>query len=187
MGLFKRLFRNPNYTNSKNWMELLLNLSKGLEECRELWFKACLNEIKEKSNITVQKTHLEGHIDFATKGYQLFLVSLFLGMHKYLPSNNIREFIERLSAQVCGTELEECLEYLIKYSTVTEDYKAQMKTFSNDIEKFLTDTSDNKLEEIISNTGPLLWEATHIVVADNFDDEKTADECQEWLKQKGYL
>lgn len=129
MGIFSKLFAGS--PDREHWSTISLNISKGLEDIRKTWFDSCVKVLQESSSkkgkdslaIEIVNIHLGGGADLAIKAYQLYLVSGFLAQHAYIPPSEGKDFADILYAQVCGTQIEECLAFfhVTKRFKVTEE------------------------------------------------------------------
>jgi hypothetical protein len=181
VGIFSKLFfRTP---DRKNWSEISLNISKGLEEMRKIWFDSCVKKIqstlfnKDFQNIQEINTHLEGEAELAIKAYQLYIVSGFLAEHLYIPPSEGKAFADILYAQVCGTKIEEILTFLSSYEEVHGKAEQQTFRFCFDVAKnIMGDKGALAASVLIDMFIPSFIAINQYVVAECFGDKKTAEE-----------
>ncbi len=171
----------------EEWSELSLMIAQGLEQARTQWFQTLIDffcgttkdRIIEELQITVKHTTLSGEAAHATKAWQLYLVSNFLAHHRYIPPSEGRDFADLLYAQVCGTELSNCLSFLARYDEVTGDRSTQLGRFGLDISRYITGQDAPLMESLlVASTLPQFTVVIHLVVAAAFADSKTVSELQ---------
>jgi len=191
MGFFSRLFRGAG-PSREDWGVISLRIAKGLEEVRKKWFETLVGIFREMSKkgawkdppITVKRTNLAGDATHALKAYQLYLVSAFLAKHGYIPPSQGRDFADLLFAQVCGTELEQCLAFFNRYHEAHEDPGRQLFRFASDISRYITGNDTSFYESmLVDPTIPVFAWLTHMVVADAFGDQVTVAQLQTKLSE----
>jgi hypothetical protein len=162
----------------EEWGAISLRIARSLKELRERWFPVCVNGLRE-SKFKVRRASLSGEADRATRAFQLYLVANYLSQHAYIPTSEGRDFADILFAQVCGTELEECLVPFSRYAEVQTDRGAVLFRFSADIARYITG-NDTPLPEAmaVAETTPTFGILTHMIVADAFGDMDTVSELQ---------
>jgi len=179
MGIFSK-FSNGS-PSREHWGSIALNIAKGLEDVRTMWFNSCVQTLKEKSpeqdddsvEIEAVNNRLGGNADLAIKAYQLFLTSSSIGQHNYIKSSEGKDFADILYAQVCGINLEECLSFFSRYHKAN-DGGTQLFRFSSDVAKYITGKEAPLSESmLIASTVPKFMAINHIVVARSFGDDKT--------------
>ncbi len=181
MGIFSKLFLGT--PNRKNWRAISLNISKGLDEMRKIWFDSCVEKIqsnlsnKDSPNIEEINTHLEGEAELAIKAYQLYIVSGFLAQHLYIPPSEGKDFADILYAQVCGTKIKEILAFLSSYDEVHGEVEQQTFRFCSDVAKHIMgDKGALAASILIVPSIPSFIAINQYVVAECFGDKKTANE-----------
>ncbi len=171
----------------EEWGEISLRIAQGLEQARNHWFQTVVDvfsgTIKDRNieelHITVKRRALSGEAAHATKAWQLYLVSLFVAHHRYIPLHQGRDFADLLYAQVCGTELPECLNFFARYDEVTGDRAAQLGRFSLDISRYITEHEAPVMESLlVASTLPPFTVLIHTVVAAAFGDSDTVSQIQ---------
>lgn len=164
-----------------SWGEISVNISRMLEEGRERFFRACIRAVQRSEEEVVCES-LGGSGDFALKGYQLGLVSAFLGLKGYIDERHAQEFVTPLYAHVCGSHVDECLEYLNRY--YVEDGDGTMKLVG-DVIRYVTNREEVDAAIAISllPSELLLSGDAQIVVATCFGDEKVAEELMAGLER----
>jgi len=186
MGFFPRLFGGGG-PSREDWAAISLRIAQGLEEVRKTWFQACVDNFREASEksasegppITMKRANLAGDAGRASKAYQLYLVSGFLAQHGYIPPSQGRDFADILFAQVCGTELEQCLSFFARYHEAQADPGTQLFRFGSDISRYITGNDAPLVESmLVASTVPVCVALSHMVVADAFGDQRTVAQLQ---------
>ncbi|NVM54780.1 MAG: hypothetical protein HWN66_13845 [Candidatus Helarchaeota archaeon] len=171
----------------EDWSTTSLYISKGLEKLRRKWFDLCVKTLQESSSekgkdsldIEVVNIRLGADADLAIKAYQLYLVSGFLAKHAYISLSEGKDFADILWAQVCGTQIEECLAFFSRYHEVQSDGGTQLFRFSSDVAKYITGNEAPLFESmLIGQTVGALVGSVHILVASCFGDEKTVKKLE---------
>lgn len=179
MGIFSKLFaRGP---GREDWSMISLNISKGLEDVRKTWFNSCVKVLQENSSkkgkdslaIKIVHIRLGGEANLAIKAFQLYLVSGFLSQHSYISPSKGKDFADILYAQVCGTQIVECLAFFSRYQEVLSDRGTQLFQFTSDVSKYITGNKAPLNESmLIMPNIPLFVSLNHIVIANCFGDNK---------------
>lgn len=186
MGFFSQLFGGGG-PGREDWGAISLRITQGLEEVRKTWFQACVDNFLETSKkgasegppIVVKRANLAGDAARASKAYQLYLVSGFLAQHGYIPPSQGRDFADILFAQVCGTELEQCLSFFGRYHEAQGDPGTQLFRFGSDISRYITGNDAPLVESMLAaSTLPVFVAMSHMVVADAFADQGTVAQLQ---------
>lgn len=153
----------------EEWSEISLIIAQGLEQVRNQWFNQWFPSRWWK------RTTLSGEAAHATKAWQLYLVSNFLAHHRYIPPSEGRDFADLLYAQVCGTELPECLSFLARY----DEGSTQFGRFILDISRYISpqDAPAAKLL-LVASTIPRFTDLIHLVVVAAFGDSKSVSQLQ---------
>ncbi len=186
MGILDKLFgREP---DRSHWGEIVNNITVGLEHVRQRWFKMCVEGLQqvssEESPITIKKQNIGGNGLRAVKAYQLFLVSYFLAQHRYIPPSQGRDFADLIFAQVCGSDLEGCLQYFARYEGA--DGGMGLFRFTSDFAVYITETEAPLMEAMaLGATAPTLAHLSHMVLAASFADHQTVEMLQRKLEQGG--
>ena len=138
--------------NREDWANISLCIAQGLKESRKIWFNSCvqiLGNLKESEEVV--NSELGGEAELAIKTWQLYQASGFLPA--YISESDGRDFADILYAQVCGTELLECMSYLKRYREV-EDNSTILFRFCSDVAKYIT---GNSTPLISSDLPPKKW------------------------------
>jgi len=179
MGIFSKLFTGG--PDRKEWSMISLNISKELLDIRKTWFNSCVKILQEYSSkkskdsldIKIVNIHLGGEADLAIKAFQLYLVSGFLSQHSYISPSKGKDFADIFYAQVCGTQIVECLVFFSRYQEVLSNRGKLLFRFTSDVAKYITDNKAPLTESmLITPTVPLFISLNHIVVAYCFGDNK---------------
>lgn len=179
MGIFSKLFASG--PGREDWSMISFKISKGLEDVRKTWFNSCVKVLQENSSkkgkdslaIKILNIHLGGEADLAIKAFQLYLVSGFLSQHSYISPSKGKDFADILYAQVCGTQIVECLVFFSRYQEALSERGKQLFRFTSDVTKYITGNKAPLNESmLIIPTVPLFVSLNHIVVANCFGDNK---------------
>lgn len=188
MGIFSRLFKNG--PTRDKWGQISLDIAKGLEVARDIWFGVCIEGLTSASEehsdrdykIKIVEDKLFGNGLQAVKAYQLYLVSIFIAQHTYIKRHEGKDFADLLYAQVCGLDLEECLYYFGRYHEMAKDGGTQLIRFNNDVAKHITGNPAPVIESMmIGAIFPLFVLPVQMVVAEAFGDLKTVAALDEKL------
>jgi hypothetical protein len=196
-NILSRLFKSSPPRNQ--WGRISLDIAKGLEEVRNAWFGLCIEMLQSASKenppgdhkleIRIRRNKLYGNGLLALKAYQLYIVSGFLV--NYIRQYEGKDFADILYAQVCGLDLENCLDYWGRYHEMEKDGGTQLFRFTNDIAKHITGDPSPPNESpplieamIIGEIFPLLYLSVCMVVADAFGDSKTVAKLKKSLSEK---
>jgi len=191
MGIFRRSFGGA--PDRKDWSAISLSIAQGLEGLRKQFFAFCVDSIKDSlpeedehsQEVEVKNTSLGGEAELAIKAYQLYLTSLFLGEHEYISPKDVRDFADLLYAQVSGTQLEQCLDYLSRYTEPEIDGGTQLFRFSSDVAKYITASEAPLIEAMaISSAFGTFVALHHMLVAEIFGDEKTVKRMRKVIREK---
>ena len=167
-----------------DWLRICTSIASQLQVLRQRWFRSFLNVITKYSSKKVVNSALEGDAELALKAYQLYLVSGFLAGHDYIPQHEGKDFADLLYAQVCGTQLPECLRFLERYHEVGSDT-------SEEVGRQIFRVASDVLEYILGGENPWVQASAsrhlfpaynllhHLVVADSFGDDQTAQIIRE--------
>jgi len=128
MGFFSRK------TKQRTWDDICSDLSGLLEESRKRFFRAAVEAVKE-TGVAAPNDALGGEGDFALKGYQLELVSAFVGRQAYVEEESLEEFDSLMLSQICGDDAEDCMGYVHRY--YVQKGEANVKLL-NDVVRFIT-------------------------------------------------
>jgi hypothetical protein len=167
-----------------------LNIAKGLEEVRKIWFDSCVKLLRESAkknslDIHLVTIRLGGEGDLAIRAYQLLLVSNCLAKYTYIPPSQGKDFADILYAQVCGTKVETILSFLSRYHEVT-DSGTQLFRFSSDVAKYITGNESPLAEStLLASTLLPFAVMNHLVVASCFADDKTVKKLESELNNEG--
>ena len=159
------------------WGSICLEIAKQFKEDREKWFKACIDllikKAKEGQRITIVRPVLGGTAEQALKAFQLRLASLMLYEREYIPPDQGQDFADLLYAQVCGTELDECMVYVRRYLEFKTDFGALTNAFCHDACDYITTSkvTETEMNAVLLIVLPLLY-PTHMIVASVFQDKK---------------
>jgi hypothetical protein len=188
MGFFTRFLKSG--PPRDQWGRISLDITKGLEEARNIWFELCVEILRSASEdnsnkdykIKIIQKKLTGNGLQAVKAYQLYWASVFIGHKAYIPRHEGKDFADILYAQVCGLELEECLHYFDRYHEMTKHGGTQLIRFTNDVARHITGNPAPLIESmIIGETFPLFSLSVQIIVAEAFGDLKTVAALNEKL------
>lgn len=186
MGLFKFLKKSP---SRELWAVISFNLSARLEALRREYFEQCVKVIQEYSKekdepeMKIVNRELGGKADLAIKAYQLYLTSLFLAHHGYIPKSQGKDFADILYAQVCGTQLVDCLSYFSRYHGAKGG--DQLRYFSNDVASYITGNDRPLWEGLLIGPSVIPFtQLVHLTVAEAFGDNKTAEKVSRELTEK---
>jgi len=186
MGIFSKLLGNR--PNREHWGLISLNIAKGLEEVRKIWFDSCvklLQDSTEKNSLDFDLVNirLEREGELAIKAYQLLLVSNCLAKHTYIPPLQGKDFADILYAQVCGTQVEKILSFLSRYHEVAES-GTQLFRFCSDVAKYISGNEAPLAESTLLGSTLLPFAImNHIVVASCFGDDKTVKKLESELSK----
>ena len=162
----------------EEWGAISLRIARSLQELRERWFPVCVNGLRE-SQFKVRRAGLSGEADRATRAFQLYLVANYLSQHAYIPTSEGRDFADILFAQVCGTELGECLVPFSRYAGGETGGGTVLFRFSADIARYITGDDTPLLESMAVAEATLTFGIlTHMIVADAFGDVDTVSELR---------
>lgn len=197
--MFKHIFggssrqANP---SREDWPAISLYITKELEDVRKEWFGWCVRTFEKAADsfkqekdmdyqIEVKNKHLSGEAELAIKAYQLFLASGFIAKHKYISQQEGKYFADLLYAQVCGTQLEECLPYFHHYLTTRESEGHHVYFFLKDVANYITGNQATLVEvTFIQPIFLILVDATCLAIAYAFGDEETSKEIRERLEKQ---
>jgi hypothetical protein len=185
MRLFGKIFRTG--PPRDQWGTISLQIAKGLQEARKIWFHNCIKIIQAISQdpsfkeyrINIKQKTLTGKPLQAVKAYQLYWASDFIGQQVYIPKHKGNDFADILYAHVCGTELDTCYYYFNRY-VEAKDGGGQLIRFTND---FASHIVGNLVvgDIIIQATITFFALSVQIVVAESFGDLKTTAALNERL------
>lgn len=169
-----------------DWLTICTSIASQLQVLRERWFRSFLNVIKKYSSKKVVNSALEGDAELALKAYQLYLVSGFLAGHDYIPQHEGKDFADLLYAQVCGTQLPECLRFLERYhevgSDTSEEVSRQIFRVASDVSEYILG-GENPWAEArrLMHLFPEYGLVHHLVVANSFGDDQTVQIIREGI------
>jgi len=167
-----------------DWLTICTSIASELQELRQRWFRSFLDLILKYSGKEVVNSALEGEAELALKAYQLYLVSSFLAGHEYIPQHEGKDFADLLYAQVCGTQLPECLHFLERYHEVGSDTSEEVgrQTFrvASDVLEYILGGENPWVEASASiHLFPAYGLLHHAVVANSFGDDQTVQIIRE--------
>ena len=191
MNFFSKFFKHGNRQNPEDWLEKSLCIAKGLEHLRKTWYNFGVKILQEQQtngkdspDIKLANINLGGDADLAIKAFQLYFVSWFIAQHTYIPRKNGKDFADILYSQVCGTQIEKCMEFLSRYYEVQSDVDMQIFRFVSDVAKYITENEAPLTESmLLGSTVPNFVANIHLIVAKCFDDEGTVKEIEAQLKK----
>lgn len=179
MSILSKFF-SSNGDNSDNWGLISTQIAQGFEKIQKNWFRNCIDILQQASDdedlgerhIVVKHTELAGDASLAVKAFQLMLASEYIAKHTYISRSHGQDFANILYAQVCGTDLLDCMKFFKRYVEVEGSVK--LSRFSSDLACYITD-KENSLDEsiLIAMVFPVFAYLTHMVVADAFGDQNT--------------
>ena len=192
MGFFSKIFGSKE-PRREHWVHISLEIAQSLKEVRELWFKACVELLRdppeqdgEPVEFTIKRTDLADDAEHALKAFQLYLVAMVLNQHRYILQSRGKDFADILFSQVFGIDLEEGLKWFKNYLNAEKERALGM--FSLDIAGHITGGKyeaphESLIGSVIISTHLFLQLAglVHMAVADAFDDRKTYNELKENL------
>jgi hypothetical protein len=196
LGIFSRLFKSG--PPRDQWGRISLDIAKGLEEGRDVWFGLCIKVLTSASGeyhqgedkIRIRRNTLYGNGLRALKAYQLYLVSKSLAQQAYIKPYEGKDFADILYAQVCGLDLGKCLIYWNRYHEIDNNRGAQLFRFTNDIASHITgdpvppkDPPPLIESMIIGEIFPLFYLSVCIVVANGFGDLQTVSALNKKLSE----
>lgn len=179
VGIFSKLFAGG--PGREDWSMISFNISKGLEDVRKTWFNSCVKVLQENSSkkgkdslaIKIVHIRLGGEANLAIKAFQLYLVSSFLSQHSYISSSKGKDFADILYAQVCGTQIVECMAFFSRYQEVLSNRGTQLFRFTSDVAKYITGNKTPLNESmLIVPTISLFVSLNYSVIANCFGDNK---------------
>ncbi len=174
--------KDPSEASRDDWPEISLGISKSLEDDRIRFFESCLERIEKSDSSKVVNRSLAGSADLALKGYQLGIVPAFLEYKQLLREEDAQQFATLLYAQVCGTKIEECLEYLHRYYMEKRDGAIRLVS---DVIRYITNSEDVDstiamgllVSEFMLSANAQIWVAVH------FRDEILAKQLMDGTKR----
>lgn len=176
-----KFWKKPHHKSPdrKLWFSISTNISLELKDLREFWFDYCIKTInhrRQSTNINHVNfnTELKGVADIAIKAYQLYLSSTFIAQHTYIDLSVGKEFADILYAQVCGTEIKECMVYFERYMELNGN-STQLFRFSSDVANYITGKEDITSAMEISMAFPILVNVNHQIISRNFNDMDTVE------------
>lgn len=147
----------------KNLSEIASEVAYRMEIQRNKWFDACLQLITHmnEGQIKIENPKLCGTTEIIIKSFQVVHVLSFIHMQKYC--EDIGEFTRLLCEKVCGSQYEDCVQYIDRYTKLKQELRG--KRFK---EQFVEFAEDIALSIVGSPTGVLLAPAVDVTVFDFF-------------------
>jgi hypothetical protein len=175
------------------WPRISNHIVRGLARDADSWFDHVVREVRSVSSgpepnapkAEPKRTALGGEAVHAVRAFQLIAATRFIDTLRYIPEADARDFADLLWAQVCGSKLDEVINYVRYYREVEGDQEAEWSRFAADIMTYvLGETSPLFLimSVIMQTTFPELIGHVGSIVADAFGDENTFNDLQRQLK-----
>ena len=178
------LFRS-NSDSNKHFPEI--KIAKRLALVRRELFSDCVKALgdsyrKGHSKNSLQNTSLGGCAELALMSCQLYYVSDFIDLHKYIQVERRDEFDNTLLKRVCGSKLNNCLKFSCHYKMI--DYMTRSARFCHDIAEYITESSNVVIEmSLLNPIATYLYMMTQITVADAFGDEAAVQILKSGIEQ----
>ena len=186
MGILDKIFgRRP---DRSQWPRIVNDITVGFEQIRQKWFETCIDGLEgvasEDAQVRIQRRTLDGNGLRAAKAYQLFLTLSYLAKHRYIPPSEGHDFADLLFAQVCGSDLEQCLHCFARYEKA--DRGSGLFRFTSDVAEHITGNEAPLMEAMtLSATTPMFAHLSHMVLAASFNDQRTVQSLQRKIEQGG--
>jgi hypothetical protein len=166
----------------EEWLDVTTELTAEFEEARESWFDQvveffeAVSQQEESPRYETPDLYPDAEVENSMRGYQLFVSLTLTATNQYIDREVFEDFADILTAQVCGADYFECMEYYNRFAE-TNDPEA-WKRILGDVAAKMFDGSESGADhtELVREITPLLSIMTMMVTARSFGDDERVEE-----------
>lgn len=155
-------------------------IAAGFKTLREEQFDSATRVLERRlgRELTILRKPLGGDADRALRGYQLWITTVFVAVHPYVPQEESQSFFRSLSSAVCRDDVERVLSYYQEFHQCRHDVAEQMARVAFPVVNYLTVQPHPMATTLVARLMPIYVCNTQMVISDTFGDLATINQLE---------